>query len=215
MQTRSRFGARHRWPPFGSPRHPHRKDVPHLSESLSLELKEAICRECRLTNFKITVIARSRQAFATARCTILRPRSNALDRSVLRRAHAATMSLTSRDSGCAATRRSAASARARRPLSSARQLLNADSSRAATCGFFAVEREHRVGDEVVAGAVGAVELLLVRHARRRRSARARGWDWRTRTRSARSARLRGRASPAPGSWPAARTTCRSISGSAW
>ena len=73
------------------------------------------------------------------------------------------MSFTSRERfGAAAMRRNAASACARRAGSSARHERNAVDRREATCGFFGVERQHGVGEEIVAGAVGAVELGRVR-----------------------------------------------------
>ena len=61
-----------------------------------------------------------------------------------------------------AIRRSAASAlRAAARLRARARCGTRCSMRAATCGLVGVEREHDVGEEVVAGAVGAVELGLV------------------------------------------------------
>src|SRR6516164_2132521 len=114
------------------PHHLHRKDVPHLSESLLIGIERwrfverSVNEFARLMNRRFVLDrqwlflfraakACARQSLASARCT---------------------MSLTSGESeGAAATRRKAACARARRVGLSMRQLLNADNSRAATCGF--------------------------------------------------------------------------------
>ena len=86
------------------------------------------------------------------------------------------MSPTSRESdGAAATPQRRLSARAR-PASSARQERKPRGGAPRSAGF-AGRAEHEVGDEIVAGAVGAVELGLVRQLRTRRSATAPGWDW--------------------------------------
>ena len=71
----------------------------------------------------------------------------------------------------------------------------------------AVEMQHDLGEELVAGAVGAVELRLVGGEAADQRARC-GWGWRARRRDGASAPARGRACRARRSAPAARTTCR-------
>ena len=74
----------------------------------------------------------------------------------------ATISAASRESvSTAAIRRSVASARSRRRASSVRQERNAPMMCAAICRLL-IQRQYDIGDEIVAGAVKAVELGVVR-----------------------------------------------------
>ena len=115
-----------------------------------------------------------------------------------------TMSLTSRDKvGAAATRRNAASARARR---SAFERAPAAERSQQACGdlrIFRSSAQHVVGNEFVAGAIGAVELGRVALRECADRASARGWDWTSKRRDASSARARDR-----GCLPRGSSACR-------
>ena len=69
-------------------------------------------------------------------------------------------------SGCAATRRSAASARPRGVRLEHAPALERGEKPRGDLRILRIEREHGVDQEIVAGAVGAVELRLVRHRER-------------------------------------------------
>src|SRR5215467_10521769 len=123
------------------PHHLHRKDVPHLSESLLIGIERwrfvegSVNEFARLMNRCFVLDRKRLSARERAQFAFLFRAPEAGTRQSLARARC-TISPTSGESeGAAATRRRAASARARRPGSSTRQLLSADKSRAATCGF--------------------------------------------------------------------------------
>ena len=105
-----------------------------------------------------------------------------------------TMSRTSADSSlCVGDARSAASALARRPGFERTPGAQRGQQARGDLRIGRIELQHDVGEQLVAGAVGAVELRLVGGEAADQRAR-RGWDWRARTRGGASARARARAS---------------------
>ena len=124
------------------------------------------------------------------------------------------MSLTSRDRFGAAADAAARPRRARAAPARARARSERGDQPRRDLRVLRVEREHRVGEEVVAGAVGAVELGLVR-LREGADQRAHAVGIGEREGRMRGrARARGRASRPPGSSPAATSHLSMISGSA-
>ena len=193
-----RFGARHARPPFGlSPDTRDRKDVPHLSRiTCDWNRWALICRESESQLFKINVTAQNSAVRAQGViCESCKPRIrrwtagiSGVGQRALRRCRRRRATARARPRCAAAPLR----ALARRPASSARQLLNAVISRAATCGFFGSSASTLSATKSKPAPSARLNWVWL-PARTRRSARARGWDWPSRRPDARSARARGRA----------------------
>src|SRR5262245_37403151 len=121
------------------PHHLHRKDVPHLSESLLIGIERwrfvegSVNEFARLMN-RSFVLDRQRLLARDTRhvrsCFV--PPAAFCARQSLASARSAISPTSGESEGAAATRRKAACARVRRAGSSMRQLLRADNSRAAT-----------------------------------------------------------------------------------
>ena len=141
-----------------------RKDVPHLSESLSIKsrtrdlssrdsalVNKIFPHRCRIRRRRADMRGESASDSRPCDCSLIRACGG---RCRLRRA-------TGRP--CRRSTADACSAWLRRPLSIIRHELNAVRRRAASCGLSRSTRRMVVGNEAVAGAVGSVELRLVHH----------------------------------------------------
>src|SRR5262249_29876814 len=120
------------------PHHLHRKDVPHLSESLLIGIERwrfverSVNEFARLMNRRFVLDRQWLLAQNPARFAFFFRPARGCARESWPGARCALSLGWGEGEGAAATRRKAACARARRVGSSMRQLLNADNSRAAT-----------------------------------------------------------------------------------